>query len=57
MNEEKTLKEVCSALNVSRRVIQGYEEAGLVKAVGKNKYRRLLYDYVGQERIKFIGSI
>ena len=44
MKETKTLSEVCSVLEVSRRAVQGYENAGLVSATGKNKYGHLLYD-------------
>lgn len=50
----KTLKEVCMELDVSRRAVQGYEKAGLVKATRKNKYGHLLYDRNAQERIKRI---
>lgn len=32
MENRKTLREVCELLQVSRRVIQGYEKAGLVSA-------------------------
>lgn len=41
-----TLREICEALEVSRRAIQGYEKAGLVVATGRNKYGHLLYDEV-----------
>ena len=54
MDETKTLSEVCSALEVSRRAVQGYENAGLVSASGKNKYGHLLYDEEAQRRIKQI---
>ena len=47
----KTLKEICAELGVSRRAIQGYEDAGLVKATNKNKYGHLLYNLWAQERI------
>jgi len=50
----KTLKEVCTELGVSRRAVQGYEEAGLVKATRKNKYGYLLYNQYAQERIERI---
>ena len=50
----KTLKEVCTELGVSRRAVQGYEEAGLVKASRKNKYGHLLYNQREQERIENI---
>lgn len=54
MKETKTLNEVCSVLEVSRRAVQGYENAGLVSATGKNKYGHLLYDEEAQRRIKQI---
>ena len=40
----KTLREVCNQLGVTRRAVQGYEKAGLVKPSDKNKYGHLLYD-------------
>ena len=54
MDERKSLSEVCSVLEVSRRAVQGYENAGLVSASGKNKYGHLLYDEEAQRRIKQI---
>jgi DNA-binding transcriptional MerR regulator len=39
-----SLKEMCNLLHVTRRTIQGYEQAGLLKDVDKNKYGHLLYD-------------
>ena len=51
MASEKTLREVCENLNITRRVVQGYEKAGLVHATGKNKYGHLLYDEETQNRI------
>lgn len=54
MKAEKTLREVCAALQISRRTIQGYEKAGLVASSGKNKYGHLLYDQQAQERIRTI---
>lgn len=51
MNSSKTLHELCDALGVSRRAVQGYEKEGLVAASGKNKYGHLLYDEKSQERI------
>ena len=54
MRKTKTLSEVCSVLEVSRRAVQGYENAGLVSASGKNKYGHLLYDEEAQRRIKQI---
>ena len=54
MKAEKTLREVCATLQISRRTIQGYEKAGLVVPSGKNKYGYLLYDQKAQERIQTI---
>ena len=52
--ENMTLRELCNAIGVSRRAVQGYEKAGLVSASGKNRYGHLLYDEKMQERIKKI---
>ncbi len=49
--QEATLREVCAKYEVSRRAVQGYEKAGIVKATGKNKMGYLLYDTAAQERI------
>ena len=54
MSKSKTLSELCSTLQVSRRAIQGYEKTGLVVASGKNKYGHLLYDAEAEERIRRI---
>lgn len=54
MNELKTLSEVCSAVGVTRRAVQGYEEVGLVSAVDRNKYGYLLY---GEDEEKRIAKI
>lgn len=51
---EKTLREICSETGASRRAVQGYEKAGLVSAVGTNKYGHLLYDETGRDRISKI---
>lgn len=52
--EEKTLKEVCELVGVTRRAVQGYEDAGLVASTGRNKYGHLLYDESAVEKIKEI---
>ncbi|MCI7739976.1 MAG: MerR family transcriptional regulator [Lachnospiraceae bacterium] len=52
--KDMTLREVCSAIGVSRRAIQGYEKESLVSATGKNNRGYLLYDTAAQERIKKI---
>lgn len=49
-----TLRTMCELLNVSRRSIQGYEKAGLMKPTGKNKYGHLLYDQETLHRTKMI---
>lgn len=49
-----TLRELCEISGTSRRAIQGYEAAGLVKASGKNKFGHLEYDEESQERVKTI---
>ncbi|MBU5431714.1 MerR family transcriptional regulator [Intestinimonas sp. MSJ-38] len=51
---EKTLRQVCTELKVSRRAVQGYEKAGLVAASGKNKYGYLLYGEPERERIRLV---
>lgn len=51
MSSSKTLHELCDELGVTRRVIQGYEKAGLVSATSRNKYGHLLYDEKEQKRI------
>lgn len=52
MKTEKTLREVCTELGISRRTIQGYEKAGLVAPSGKNKYGYLLYNEAARKRIQ-----
>ena len=52
--ETKTLREVCCLVPVSRRAIQGYEQAGLVAPIGKNKYGYHLYNEEAIEKIKMI---
>lgn len=49
-----TLKEVCNLVGVTRRAVQGYEDAGLVVSSGKNKYGHLLYDGETVEKIRYI---
>ena len=49
--QDATLREVCTKYKVSRRAVQGYEKAGIVKSTGKNKMGYLLYDEISQERI------
>lgn len=49
--EVMTLREICKALGVSRRAVQGYEKAGLVSATNRNKYGHLLYDEDAMLRI------
>ena len=49
-----TLREICVAAGVTRRAVQGYEQAGLVSPTGKTPRGYLLYDIDSQERIKQI---
>lgn len=49
--ENLTLKELCDTLNVTRRAVQGYEKAGLVRATAKNNMGHLLYDKKSQEKV------
>ena len=51
---EKTLREVCNAVGVTRRAVQGYERAGLVSATCRNERGYLLYDEEALEKIKKI---
>lgn len=51
---EKTLREVCAVIKVSRRAVQGYEKAGLVSASGHNNRGYLLYNEEAQKRIRNI---
>lgn len=58
--ESKTLHEVCLALNISRRVVQGYEKADLIKTTQRNKYGHLLYEeetYLRIEKIRFFQKL
>ena len=50
----KFLRDVCAETGVTRRAVQGYEKAGLVTPIGKNKYGYLLYDAAGIERVRTI---
>ena len=54
MSDYKTLKEVCELLNVTRRIVQGYEKKGLVHTDFKDKYGHLLYDETAVKRITMI---
>lgn len=49
-----TLREVCDMVGISRRTVQGYEQAGLVASTGRNKYGYLLYDEEAVNRIRDI---
>ena len=51
-----TLREICNVTKVSRRAVQGYEKAQLVKAVSKNDRGHLLYDEKGKEKIILIKT-
>lgn len=51
---EKTLREVCDEVKVTRRAVQGYEKAGLVTPSGHNERGYLLYDEIARARIEQI---
>lgn len=53
-NDLMTLKEVCKETGVTRKIVQTYENNGLVKATTKNKYGYLLYDDATVKKIKKI---
>ena len=53
-NDLTTLKEVCKETGVTRKIVQTYENYGLVKATTKNKYGYLLYDDAAVKKIKMI---
>lgn len=52
-----TLHELCDALGISRRTIQGYEKHGLVKASGRNARGYLLYDAQAQTEIAQVRQL
>lgn len=52
--KQRTLREVCAQLGVSRRAVQGYETAGLVSPTGRDLRGWLLYDDAALERIRTI---
>ena len=49
-----TLREVCEIVGVSRRAVQGYEQAGLVTPSGRNERGYLLYNQAELEKIRQI---
>ncbi len=51
---EMTLREMCETLKVTRRAVQGYENAGLICASRKNQLGHLMCDAYSQERIRRI---
>lgn len=53
-NDLMTLKEVSKETGVTRKIVQTYENYGLVKATTKNKYGYLLYDDAAVKKIKKI---
>lgn len=53
-NDLMTLKEVCKETGVTRKIVQTYENYGLVRATTKNKQGYLLYDDAAEKKIKKI---
>ena len=56
MQEKSTmsLRELCAAVGVSRRAVQGYESHGLSAPTGKTKMGYLYYDAAAQARVQQI---
>ena len=52
--EDMTLRELCQALDISRRTVQGYEAQGLVSASKKTNMGYLIYDSDAQQRVRRI---
>ena len=52
MNQkEKSLSEIAKELNMTRKVIQGYEKHGLVESSYRGKGNQLIYDEKNYDRI------
>lgn len=52
MNQkEKSLSEIAKELNMTRKVIQGYEKHGLVESSFRGKGNQLIYDEKNYDRI------
>ena len=51
---EMSLREVCEKIGVTRRAVQGYEKAKLVKPSSKTASGYLLYDDFARQRIQQI---
>lgn len=49
--KEKSLSEIAKELNMTRKVIQGYEKHGLVECSYKGKGNQLIYDEKNYDRI------
>ena len=54
MKSCKTLVDIRESLGLSSRVIQGYEDMGLIIPSGRNKYGHLLYNEETVKRIAYI---
>ena len=52
--EDMTLRELCQALDISRRTVQGYEAQGLVAPSKKTNMGYLIYDSDAQQRVQRI---
>ena len=50
--KDLTLREILEKYGVSRRAVQGYEKAGIVRPTGKNERGHLLYDEETVEKIR-----
>lgn len=54
MAKNRLLRDIRNTLGLTRRIIQGYEEKGLIKPSGKDKYGRLLYDEDTIKRMAYV---
>ena len=58
--KEKSLSEIAKELNMTRKVIQGYEKHGLVKSSYRGKGNQLIYDEKNYDqiiRIRFLQKL
>lgn len=49
--KQRTLSEICTSYQISRRSIQGYEQLGLIQSTGRTRRGYLLYDQEVVDRI------
>ena len=60
MKHTVTLHEIYAEYGISRKAIQGYEQLGLIRSCGKDRYGHLLYDHESLSliiRIRFFQKL